>query len=143
MYEIVETVRKIKEEAKKKGIKISDMLISCDLNINTLSSMSNRGSWIQSNSLAKIADYLNCSVDYLLGRTDNPNVNDNNFYNSSNNVVIGNSSLSNSKNIKINAKETKSNDFDITTIQIAKAFQDLDIFEKTEVMNLISKLSKK
>lgn len=143
MYEIVETVRKIKEEAKKKGIKISDMLISCDLNINTLSSMSNRGSWIQSNSLAKIADYLNCSVDYLLGRTDNPNVNDNNFYNSSNNVVIENSSLSNSKNIKINAKETKSNDFDITTIQIAKAFQDLDIFEKTEVMNLISKLSKK
>lgn len=26
-------------------------------------------------NLAKIADYLDCSVDYLLGRTDNPNVN--------------------------------------------------------------------
>ena len=24
-------------------------------------------------TLAKIADYLDCSVDYLLGRTDNPN----------------------------------------------------------------------
>ncbi len=27
------------------------------------------------NNLVKIADYLNCSVDYLLGRTDNPEVN--------------------------------------------------------------------
>jgi len=26
-------------------------------------------------NLIKIADYLDCSVDYLLGRTDNPEVN--------------------------------------------------------------------
>lgn len=26
-------------------------------------------------ALKKIADYLDCSVDYLLGRTDNPEVN--------------------------------------------------------------------
>jgi len=26
-------------------------------------------------SLAKIADELDCSVDYLLGRTDNPEIN--------------------------------------------------------------------
>lgn len=26
-------------------------------------------------TLIKIADYLDCSVDYLLGRTDNPDVN--------------------------------------------------------------------
>lgn len=26
-------------------------------------------------TLIKIADYLDCSVDYLLGRTDNPEVN--------------------------------------------------------------------
>ena len=30
---------------------------------------------ISSGNLAKIADYLDCSVDYLLGRTDNPEVN--------------------------------------------------------------------
>ena len=141
MYELVETVRKIKEEAKKKGIKISDMLISCDLNINTLSSMSNRGSWIQSNSLAKIADYLNCSVDYLLGRTDNPNVNGNIINTGNTGVVTGD--YNNSSINSINSKEQKSNELDSTTLQIAKAFQDLDIFEKTEVMNLISKLSKK
>ena len=30
---------------------------------------------ISSANLARIADYLDCSVDYLLGRTDNPAVN--------------------------------------------------------------------
>lgn len=27
------------------------------------------------NNLVKIADYLDCSVDYLLGRTENPEIN--------------------------------------------------------------------
>ncbi len=36
------------------------------------------GSVPNGDTLAKIADYLNCSVDYLLGRTNNPTpVNDN------------------------------------------------------------------
>ena len=35
----------------------------------------NPTSKISSINLAKIADYLDCSVDYLLGRTDNPEVN--------------------------------------------------------------------
>ena len=71
MYKTEKTVIRIRETAKKNGIKISEMLLSCGLNINTLSSMGNRGSWIQANSLALIADYLEVSVDYLLGRTDN------------------------------------------------------------------------
>lgn len=31
--------------------------------------MTSRGSWLQADSLGRIADYLNCSTDYLLGRT--------------------------------------------------------------------------
>ena len=30
---------------------------------------------VSSANLVRIADYLDCSVDYLLGRTDTPNVN--------------------------------------------------------------------
>ena len=30
---------------------------------------------ISSTSLVQIADYLGCSVDYLLGRTENPDIN--------------------------------------------------------------------
>lgn len=75
MYQTTNTVERIKLLAKSKNIKIADMLNDCELNKNTLSSMSSRGSWIQANNLAKIADYLDCSVDYLLGRTDNPEIN--------------------------------------------------------------------
>lgn len=35
----------------------------------------NPTSEIASANLVRIADYLDCSVDYLLGRTDNPEVN--------------------------------------------------------------------
>ncbi len=35
----------------------------------------NPTSKISSINLVKIADYLGCSIDYLLGRTDNPDVN--------------------------------------------------------------------
>lgn len=74
MYKTTETVTRIKETARKKGIKISDMLSQCDLSISTLSSMNKRGSWVQANSLAKIADCLDVSVDYLLGRTGTPDI---------------------------------------------------------------------
>lgn len=63
---------KIKETAKIKNIVIKQMLIDCELGSNTMSALYH-GKSIAFDSLAKIADYLDCSVDYLLGRTDNPN----------------------------------------------------------------------
>ena len=56
------------------GMKITmefkDLLNKCGLNKNALSSMQCGGSIPRADNLAKIADYLGCSVDYLLGRTD-------------------------------------------------------------------------
>lgn len=75
MYETTITVERIKSLAKSKGVVLKIMLEDCRLNKNTLSSMQSRGSWLQANNLAKIADYLDCSVDYLLGRTDIPEIN--------------------------------------------------------------------
>lgn len=75
MYSTQKTVDYIKSIAKIKNISIGKMLSDCGLSKNALSSMQSRGSWLQANNLAKIADYLDCSVDYLLGRTDNPEVN--------------------------------------------------------------------
>lgn len=64
----------IKKCAKQQDIRLRDLLESCSLNINTLSQMTDKKG-ISCFSLAKIADYLDCSVDYLLGRTDIPAVN--------------------------------------------------------------------
>lgn len=75
MYDAQETVKKIKKISKEKNILIKNMLEDCGLSKNALSSMNSRGSWLQANNLALIADYLSCSIDYLMGRTDNPEIN--------------------------------------------------------------------
>ena len=74
-YNSPDVVIMIKKQAKMKGITIKTMLSDLNLGINTLSHM-NHGRSLAFDSLARIADYLDCSVDYLLGRTDNPNVNE-------------------------------------------------------------------
>lgn len=60
----------IKKITKCKKITIGKMLSDCDLSKNTLSTMQSRGYLTRAETLIKIADYLDCSVDYLLGRTD-------------------------------------------------------------------------
>lgn len=74
LYKSSDVVIVIKDLAKSKQLSIKDMLADIGLGINTLSHM-NHGKAIAFDSLAKIADYLDCSVDYLLGRTDKPEVN--------------------------------------------------------------------
>lgn len=75
MYTSQNIALRIKQYAKDKQIVLKEMLSECGLSKNTLSSMQSGGSTPKSENLAKIADYLDCSVDYLLGRTDNPEIN--------------------------------------------------------------------
>lgn len=74
MYDPTEVAETIKKISKKKNIVLKELLSDIGLNKNTLSNMY-KGSMLKGDSLAKIADYLDCSVDYLLGRTNIPNVN--------------------------------------------------------------------
>ncbi len=71
MYNAQLLMQNIKKRAKQKDILMKDMLPACNLSINSISQINDKKG-ISSFSLAKIADYLDCSVDYLLGRTDNP-----------------------------------------------------------------------
>lgn len=75
MYEPIKIAERIKEFSKYKNAPIKDLLNECGLSKNTLSSMLSGGSTPKSENLAKIADYLGCSIDYLMGRTDNPEIN--------------------------------------------------------------------
>lgn len=68
MYSAQTLVNNIKKEAKLKNILIRDMLEECDLNVNSLSQISDKKG-LSSFSLARIADCLGVSTDYLLGRT--------------------------------------------------------------------------
>lgn len=75
MYNSQNTAERINQTAKSKNIQQKIMLDECGLNKNVISTMLSRGSMPKADNLARIADYLGCSVDYLLGRTDNPEVN--------------------------------------------------------------------
>lgn len=70
-----ETANLIKSLAKCKGISISKLLLDCELNKNALYTMQSSGYFPRVEALTKIADYLDCSIDYLIGRTDNPEIN--------------------------------------------------------------------
>ena len=74
MYNSQDISKRIKERAQQQGIALGQMQSSCELGINTISKMA-KGTDILTQNFARIADYLDCSVDYLLGRTDNPEIN--------------------------------------------------------------------
>lgn len=68
MYNPQEIADRIKKQAKEKHISVKDLLASCELGVNAISQLS-RGQTMAYLSLVKIADKLECSVDYLVGRT--------------------------------------------------------------------------
>lgn len=74
LYTSPNVAKKIKEYAKTQNISLKEILENCSLGGNTFSHMLH-GRVIAFDSLAKIADYLDCSIDYLLGRTNEVAVN--------------------------------------------------------------------
>ena len=74
LYDSHNIANRIKEVAKLRNITLKQMLVDLSLGSNAMSAMYH-GKIIASDSLARIADYLDVSVDYLLGRTDVPEVN--------------------------------------------------------------------
>ena len=63
---------KIKELCQKRGISINSLEETLGYSRNTIYSMKNKKP--NAERLQEIADYFNVSTDYLLGRTENPNI---------------------------------------------------------------------
>jgi DNA-binding Xre family transcriptional regulator len=74
MYNSQIIAENIKDMAKKKKLTMGNLLSSCGLGVNTIYKMS-KGTDILVQNFAKIADTLECSIDYLLGRTEVPELN--------------------------------------------------------------------
>jgi len=67
VYNSQEIAGRIKLVAKQKQKPLSEVLSACKLGKNTISNI-HKGNDILTLNFAKIADYLDCSIDYLLGR---------------------------------------------------------------------------
>ena len=133
MYNSSDIASKINYLLKVQNKSQKIMLENCGLNKNAISTMTARNSIPKADNLAKIADYLDCSVDYLLGRTDSPTVSGN-YINGDNNVQAirtGNGDMT------IHAEKQLSKGIDPTTEEFIKIFCNLDFDDKFEVMQLL------
>ena len=74
MYVTQDIADRIKSRLKSQHINTKEMLSDLDMGINAISEFA-KGKQMSCITLARIADYLECSVDYLLGRTEKPEVN--------------------------------------------------------------------
>jgi len=74
MYDSVEVAERVRIVARERGQTLASVFSQAKLDKSTLTDYS-RGSMPKADNLAKIADALDCSVDYLLGRTDRPEIN--------------------------------------------------------------------
>ncbi|MDD6488485.1 MAG: helix-turn-helix transcriptional regulator [Clostridia bacterium] len=129
MYESTKIAETIKNTAKTRNVQLKTMLEDLDLNKNTLSNMYN-GSMLKGDSLAKIADYLDCSVDYLLGRTDNPTITGGTYINGNNNNN-GNQAI----NGNININTTEQDD-----LKLLEMIKKLDLIQRSKIIAKIDEI---
>lgn len=74
MYNLQIIEERIMSLAKNRELSKNRLLINTNLNKSVFDNMK-KGQIPSVDKIHTIADYLDCSVDYLLGRTDNPEVN--------------------------------------------------------------------
>ena len=74
MYNLQINIDRISALTNSKGLSINQMLKNAELSTTILDNMK-RGRLPSVDKIQSIAEYFDCSVDYLLGRTDNPEVN--------------------------------------------------------------------
>ena len=81
MYNPQETALRIKNIAKSQKISIRELQEKCELGKNAINQLADSQDGMKSKNICMIADYLNVSVDYLLGRTEETSEYNNNINN--------------------------------------------------------------
>lgn len=98
----------------------------------------NKGQIPSVEKIMSLADYLEVSTDYLLGRTEDRNGYSNKIVNNGKTTVKDNGIQANVVNNQMQQAQ-----FDSTTLQVAEIFQNLDVFGKAQVLALMVELSEK
>lgn len=138
MFEPYEIAERIKLCAKEKNITVKSLLQDAGVGEKMVSNMSGKnGSYPQSDKIAQIAKVLNCSVDYLLGRTDNPEITGGAYINGNNNGIQA-VSHDNSK-LTVNGNTKSSTDTD----ELMELIQDLPLVKRAEAVLYLNELKSK
>lgn len=140
MYNSQLVTERIKQVTKEKNVSMSQLNEICGLSKNAISSAGKSQEGMKAKNLYIIAEYLDVSVDYLLGRTDEPH-------------TLGGHSIKikeihgdHSANVNINQAEKEKatcSDSDETISELVAVFKTLNFCDKAKVMSLIAELSNK
>ena len=121
----------------EKGIKLTNLIQELGMSSGNMNKWKN-GVIPKGNTLSKLADYFNVSVDYLIGKTDEQmnthhsnNINSS-FVQSNSSVTLGSVSVgstfnSNSNDISLSKEE----------IGILEVYRSLDIRDRAKFMNFV------
>lgn len=133
MYISQITVDRIKKIREEKGISAAELNKICELSKNTVSTSANSKNGLSAKILFDISKFLDCSVDYLLGRTDNPDGTGNN---------ISQSNIAGNNNASIN-NASPAPVHDSVTDEFMKIFKELPFEDKAELMHSAVQMKKK
>lgn len=130
MYNPQVTVIRIKELSDNNSLTLKQINETCGLNKNTINLSANSKTGLNAKALFDISDCLNCSVDYLLGRTDNPNITAKTYINGENSIqaVVGGAIENNTVTISATDEMTK---------EIGLLLSNLTYRQKTDLMKQI------
>ena len=130
MYNPQITVDRITILRTERNISLSSLNEACNLNKNTIKMSETSKNGLSSAFLYDIANYLDCSTDYLLGRTDSPTLNHQD--NNSGNIVNG----SNGDNSPLTVQNDDATEMEK---EISSILSDMSYRERTELMCMIYK----
>lgn len=137
MYNSKTVNQRITMLLKEKSFNQKQLLENCNLNVNALNQMSdNKG--IGCFALARIADRLETTTDYLLGRSDIPNMN---ISVTQTDSIIESSQIGVVNNTPERTAPVK--ELDEMTTELVRAFKALSFKDKMEIMNAVMKKSQK
>jgi transcriptional regulator with XRE-family HTH domain len=114
---------------EKKHLKQSDLANYLGISNSSVSDWKKKGSVPSADKIVKISEFLNVSVDYLLGRTDEQN--------STQQINTGN--VGNHSQVNVNS----ATQLDDTTGELVTVFKGLKFSDKVKVMSLVAELSEK
>lgn len=126
----------IKSRCKEKKISITQLLSECEITKSFVYDLEKRNASPSVDRLAKIADYLDCSVDYLLGRTDSPEISQNysnNSISNSNNVAIASGDANNITISNGNQKSEK----DQEDMELMELIKSLPLKKRVKIISMI------
>jgi len=135
MYNAQKTFLRIKQLAKEKNISMAQLQESCEISKNTISQSAKSQEGMKAKNLYTISEVLDCSIDYLLGKTDEPNSHYTNV--TTGNIKSGNNSNNNST-VSIGASTQ-----DSTTQQFITIFNELTFEDKAKLINSAIELKNK